>query len=266
MVTSQTLPPDSTSTPEDFFSESATGTTDKPAPPDPQQLKSAVPKTSGWLTRDESARLLGVSVQTIKNYEKRGLLRPLREPREDSTGREQLVTVHDPRELVRIRETLQSEPNAELDTSTWLTRNEATDALSISIQTLKNYEQRGMLNPRRVTRRDKRGHDQKAVVYDPKELAKLPRGIGRCFSPREDGELTARCFELIEQGKTNREIIIQLRVTVDRIRVLREDWLNTGGASFMITNEAKHALELVLGPFASTTELVDLITAKLKTA
>ena len=225
--------------------------------------QSTAPKTIGWLTRDESARLLGVAVQTIKSYEKRGLLHPLHETREDSTGREQPVTVHDPRELLKVRELLQAKQD-ESDTGTWLTRIEATDALSISIQTLKNYEQRNLLHPRWVPRRDKRGHEQKVIVYDPKELSKLPRGVGRPFSPREDGELTARCFELIEQGKTDREIIIQLRSTVDKMRELREHWINAGGASLMINNEAKNLLETMLGPFTSVTELVELVAAKLK--
>jgi len=214
------------------------------------------------LTRDESARLLGVAVQTIKTYEKRGLLHPLQEPRQDSKGREHVVTVHDPQELVSLRVTLQAKNKGDvIDTSGWVTRNEACDSLSISTQTLKNYEQRGMLHPLHAPRRDRRGHEQMVIVYDPKELVKLPRGIGRPFSSREPGELEARCFQLIEEGKTNREIVIALRETSDRVRDLRDRWQNDGGTDLMITSEAKATLENVLGPFKDVTDLVALVEA-----
>jgi hypothetical protein len=249
MLTPQTLP----------ANEAANRSTESGAEKHPP------PNTSGWLTREESARLLGVSAQTIKNYEKRGLLHPLREPRLDGRGREQLVTVHDPKELARLRGTLQAQAKQDLiDTSAWLTRNESTDALSISIQTLKNYESRGLLHPLRVPRRDTRGHEQCVVVYDPKELAKLPRGVGRPFASRESGELNARAFEMFEQGKNNREIVIALRETSERIRELREMWLDDGGACLVISPEAKTLLENMVGSFEGIADLVELVTAKLK--
>lgn len=224
--------------------------------------------TSGWLTRDESARLVGVAVQTIMAYEKRGLLHPLQEPRQDSAGRTRIVTVHDPQEIVSLRVKLQAKTKqgGAIDTSTWLTRNEACDSLSVSTQTLKNYEQREMLHPLRAPRRDTRGHEQMVIVYDPSELNKLPRGAGRPFASREPGELEAQCYGLIEQGKSNREIVIALRTTSDRIRELRERWQNDGGTDLMITSEAKDALEALIGPFKDVTDLVEIITAKVKSA
>ena len=218
------------------------------------------------MTREESARLLGVSVQTIVNYEKRGLLHPVQDPRTDARGREHLVTVHNPQEIVSLRTRLGSrtqQGDAAVDTSTWVTRNEACDSLSISTQTLRNYEQRKMLHPLRAARRDSRGHEQMVVVYDPKELTKLPRGLGRPFAAREPGELEAQCFQLIEEGKDNREIVVALRVTSDRVREMRERWQNDGGAELMITNEAKVALETLLGPFRDVTDLIALVTAKI---
>jgi DNA-binding transcriptional MerR regulator len=223
---------------------------------------------SGLLTRDESAQLLGVAVQTIRNYERKGLLHPLRILRR-CNGRDRLVIVHDPRELLKARKKLQDQPQSKdaIDTSTWLTRNESTDMLSISTQTLKNYEQRGMLHPLRVPRRDARGHEQHVVVYDPKELLKLPRGIGRPFiSPREPGEIDARCYEMFDQGKTFREIVIALRQTSDNVRMLHERWLDDRGADMVITAEAKEALEAVVGPFTDVTELVMLVAKLVKSS
>lgn len=243
MVTSENLPPDDFSKGKDDFRKES---------PIPQS-------TRGWLTREESARLLNVSSQTIKNYEKRGQLRPLRETREDPRGRKYEVVVYDPRELLQARK----DTTEAVDTSTWLTRNDAVSALSISTQTLKNYEKRGLLRPRVVRRQDKRKHEQSLVVYDPKELAKLPRGVGRAVFSRESGELAARCFELFEEGTGNREIVIKLRVTPDEVRDLRERWLDEGGSAITITREAKEALEALIGPFAGIADLVTLVTEKL---
>lgn len=247
-------------------------TPDSSPPAIPNKGATQVPKktpplpdinTSAWLTREESAHLLGVSAQTVKNYEKKGLLRPERVSRRDIKGRQQLVAVYDPRELVKVRETLekgdQQDPGG--DTSTWLTRNECIDAMNLARQTLKNYERQGLLHPKRVSRRDARGHEQVTVVYNPKELAKLPRGVGRAFAPRELGEMTARCFELFDQGKTFREIVILLRQTSDKIHELHEKWLDDGGANFVITPQAKEALETVLGPFEDVAGLIALVTA-----
>ena len=102
------------------------------------------------------------------------------------------------------------------------------------------------------------------IVYDPKELHKLPRGAGRPFTSREPGELEAQCFELIEQGQSNREIVIALRTTSDKIRELRERWENDGGADLMITRVAKEALEGLIGPFKDVTQLVEIIKTKLQ--
>ena len=135
--------------------------------------------------------------------------------------------------------------------------------MGVSTQTLKNYEIRGDLHPRRARRRDARGHEQLVVVYSPKELSKLPRGRGLSF-PREPQELNARAYELFEQGKSVREAVIALRETSDTVRDLRSRWLDDDGADIVITAEARKALETVVGPFEDVTELVTLLTTKRK--
>lgn len=236
-------------------------TADRRGPED--EKKSTARDTTGWLTREQSARLVGVAVQTIKAYEERGLLHPIVVTRRDVKNREHSVTLHDPQEVVGLRAKLHAKrkPGEAIDTSTWVTRNEACDSLSLSTQTLKNYEQRGMLHPARAPRRDSRGHEQIVIVYDPNELTKLPRGHGRPFAAREPGELEAQCFQLIEEGKSNREIVIALRMTSDKVREVRERWQNDGGTELLITCTAKDALETLLGPFQDVTDLIALVTA-----
>jgi DNA-binding transcriptional MerR regulator len=220
------------------------------------------------LTREESARLLGLAPQTVKAYEKRGLLNAIQGKRQDDKGHVRLVTFYDPQELLKLRVKLQAQAKPDesggVDTSTWLTRNEACEMLSISTTTLKNYEKAKKLHPLQATRTDARGHEHLVVVYDPGELSKLPRGNGRPLAPREPGEQEAQCYALIEQGMSNREIVIALRATSDRVRELRERWQNDGGTDLMITREAKDALEAVLGPFKDVTDLIALVTAKLQ--
>lgn len=239
-----------------------------PPADNPQRKDSAGPEKKqsdkdSWLTREKSAHLLGVSVQTIKNYEKKALLHSERVPR-TINHREQVVVVYDPQELYALNAKLRTKVKhaAATDTSGWLTRNQSTDMLRVSTQTLKNYERQGKLHPIRARREDTRGHDQSVVVYDPQELSRLPRGLGR-FSARETGEIQARCFEMFEQEKSFREIVIAMRETSDTIHELHERWLDDGGSRVVISDTAKGALEAVLGPFADVTELVERVIAKL---
>jgi hypothetical protein len=222
-----------------------------------------LPDKESGLTREESARLLGVSVQAIKYYEKKELLRPQQVSR-TINGREQVIVVHDPQALAALDRTLKAKikATATTDTSGWLTRNQSIGMLRVSAQTLKNYENQGKLHPIRARREDARGYEQSVVVYDPKELAKLPRGVGR-LTPREAGEIEGLCFEMFEQGKSFREIVIALRQTSDRVHELHERWLDDGGSFIVISDVSRKALEALLGPFTDVTELIELITAKL---
>lgn len=222
---------------------------------------------SSWMTRDEAARLVGIAVQTIIAYEKRGLLHPQYDQRLDARNHAHRVTVIDPQELLALRQKLMtspSNPDGAIDTSTWYTRNEACASLSISTQTLKNYEARGLLHPIKAPRKDPRGHEQMVVVYDPKELSKLERGNGRPFAPRTDGETEAKVYAMIEEGKTVREIVVALRETSEKIHAIKERWENDGGSELIITTQAKTALEALLGPFRDVTDLVELVLAKVK--
>lgn len=135
--------------------------------------------------------------------------------------------------------------------------------LNVSANTLKNYEGRGLLHPLRVPRLDAMKHEQSVVVYDPRELAKLPRGIGRSLVAKTPGEIAARAFELFREGKSNEEVVIEVREEPDKVDDLRLKWLDAGGSNFVVTPEAKSALEKIVGPFSSLAELIERCTKKL---
>lgn len=153
-------------------------------------------------------------------------------------------------------------PDVEIqpDTSGWMTRQESANFLGVSVTTVANYEKRGKLLPRyafRVTN----GFEQQVAVYDPKQLAPL-----RKYAPpigekkiKDPGELAASCFELLDQGRTPREIVVALRETPEQINMLRESWLDAGGSALTITTLAKERLELAVGQFTGVADLVALV-------
>jgi hypothetical protein len=149
-----------------------------------------------------------------------------------------------------------------LDTRDWLTRNEATDMLSCALQTLVNYERKGVLNPEYAYRPDARGVEHRVIVYNPHELKKVANRLSRnAASPRDPGEIAARAYDLFEEGKPAKEIVRELRITSDAVRELREKWGDDGGDDLVISPSAKEALEKVVGRFDSVTELVELVVA-----
>lgn len=228
------------------------------------QEKPEKPDTSDWWKRTEVAERLGVTLQTVKNYERSGRLHPVRETRRDVRGRERIIVLHDPNEVAYLRDKVppkDKEPS--IDTSTWLTRNEATDSLGVSTETLRKYEARGVLRAVRGTRYDSRNHERTMVLYNPEDLAKVPRGPGKVRATRLPGELNARANELFDQGKSVREVVTILRETSDAVRALRDRWFDDGGHELVVTPVAKEALEALVGPFQDVTELVEKVTAKL---
>ncbi len=145
------------------------------------------------------------------------------------------------------------------DTTTWLTRIDIADMLRISDHTIRAWERKGRLNPQRVVRQDAAGHERPLIVYDPREVAKLPRRVGVEAYTLPAGEIAARAFELFEAGKTVREIVVELRETPDNVLILREKWLDAGGAELVLSPAAKEALEGELGAFETVAELVERV-------
>lgn len=141
-----------------------------------------------------------------------------------------------------------------------MTRNDASDMLSCSHQTLANYERRGDLHPEFAYRPDGRGTEHRVIVYDPQELKKLAVKLRRHVTqPHDPGEMAARAFELFREGKTMEEVVIELRMQPDEVRVLYDKRLDMGGADLVIFPTAKETLEKALGPFGTVTEMVERI-------
>jgi len=152
------------------------------------------------------------------------------------------------------------------DTDGWLTRNEASDVLRCSLQTLKNYEDRKLLHPRHAIRKDRRKGERVMLVYDPKELANLPirnGGGNPGLLIREPGEQAARAFELLREGKALDEIVIELRETPERVEYLNERWLEQTQSRYVISPEMKKAFEQLVGVFNDVTDLLELVKNKL---
>lgn len=169
----------------------------------------------------------------------------------------------------KAMDTPQTSPELELklaETDGWLTRNEASDVLRCTPQTLKNYEDRNLLHPRHGLRKDRSGGERVMLVYNPKELAKLPirNGGGQpSVAVREPGEQAARVFELLRQGRSLDEIVIELRETPDRVDYLNERWLEQTQSRYVISAEAKKAFEQLVGTFSDVTDLVELVRKKI---
>ena len=164
---------------------------------------------------------------------------------------------------VQIRPDIEIEPN----TDGWLTRLQSSQLLKVSVTTIINYERAGKLRKGRAYREDPRGISLLVNVYDPMELTALQRfaSAQRITSAQREilespGEVAARCYELLDEGKTANQIVIALRKTPDQVRELHEKWLDGGGSSLTITPVAKEAIERAIGAtFADVTELVTLI-------
>jgi hypothetical protein len=141
-----------------------------------------------------------------------------------------------------------------------MTRNEASDMLTCSHQTLSNYERRGDLHPAFAYRKDGRGVEHRVIVYDPHELKRLALKLRRhVLQPRDPGEMAARAFELFREGKSMEDVVVELRMQPDQVEVLYTKRLDMGGADLVISPTAKEALEKAVGTFESIAELVERV-------
>lgn len=145
------------------------------------------------------------------------------------------------------------------DTSKWPTRSQVADLLACSPTTLLNYERRGTLHPQYVYRADRRGTQQRLVVYNPDEFRmlafRMKRGSAR-GSAREPGEIDARATEMFGEGLTNADVVVALRVTFEEVDVIRQKWTDGSEARLVISPTAKEALEADNGPFKDVAALV----------
>jgi hypothetical protein len=144
-------------------------------------------------------------------------------------------------------------PPIQPDISNWYTRQQAADTLRVSVTTIATYERQGKLNPRYAYRADSRNIEHRVAVYDPEDVRKLLRFNARPDA-QESGETAARCFELFNEGKSMRGVVIELRLRPDLVKQLYASWEETGSvqeSGLVITVAAKKDLESLVGNFST---------------
>lgn len=104
----------------------------------------------------------------------------------------------------------------------FLNRNEASDLLGCSVSSLINWERRGLLHPVVASQG---GDARRVVLYDPAELARMPR---KRAAPLTPGEIESRAFDMFERGHSVRRVVIELRITSEEAWAIRERWLDAG--------------------------------------
>lgn len=155
---------------------------------------------------------------------------------------------------------MESAPNIdrEVDTDSWLTYAQVTDLLGITSQTVRSYRHKGKLNPRLALRQQVSGGQREVLVFDPQELARLPKRTLTSISSA--GELAARAFELFDDGVSLRKVVTSLRETPGRVTELHEQWMELGGSELVIGRAAKVEIERIVGPFDGVAGLVERLS------
>jgi hypothetical protein len=148
-----------------------------------------------------------------------------------------------------------------VNTDGWLRQLQAADMLGVSPNTVENWEAKGLLHPQYGRRANS---TRLFKLYNPAELATVAARVRRTpvARPNAEGELTARVFELLEAGKSVREIVIKTRETQAKIEGIREGWLDAGGCDLVVGGTAKAELEKVIGPFETVIQLVERVVAR----
>ncbi len=143
-----------------------------------------------------------------------------------------------------------------VDTSTWLTANQVSDMLNVAHVTIKEWERKGRLHAVMARRQMSNGASREVRVFDPHEIAGIPRR--RAVQVLNDpGEIAARAFELFDQGKSNREIVMALREPPDKVQELHEQWFNLGGSEVVLGVVATEEIVRLVGPFDGVVGLVE---------
>lgn len=156
-----------------------------------------------------------------------------------------------------------NQPEKHRDLSQWLDRNAACDLIGCSLTSLLHNERQGRLHPLKHERMVQGGQIRHVIVYDPKELAEVALKYHQGRGNRPAGELAARAYEMFDEGKTMREVVIALREAPPVLEELKQRWTDDGGAERIITPEAWDQLTKIVGPFRSVTDLVEKLEALL---
>jgi len=134
-----------------------------------------------------------------------------------------------------------------------LTRGDVAEALGCSIPTVRRMEGT-TLHPT---------EDAKGVNrFDPLEVIHLVHDrSARAVDPSKVGERDARVFEILDAGKGVREIVTTLRLPVEVVLKLSDQWRNAGRRDFVVPPACRAELEQCLGSARDAVELTQLVRA-----
>lgn len=136
----------------------------------------------------------------------------------------------------------------------YLTRYEASDMLGCSIMTIKAWVRKDFIKEYHGPHPDSRGNIKVQALYDPTELAKMPR---RMRTPaRDQGESAARAFEMFETGTPIREVVMGVRELPGRVNEWFAEWSKGGGAAITVDEAVREQLRPLIGPFEDAQGLV----------
>jgi hypothetical protein len=142
----------------------------------------------------------------------------------------------------------------------FLTRTEAADLLGCTPPALITWERRGMLKRYDAVRADARGVIRQLILYDPKELGRLPRRVRH--EGKDQGEMAARAFELFKLGLALTDVVVEVRELPERIAELHTHWLRMGGDAITVSDVAREHLIALVGEFKTVAELVERVKAQ----
>lgn len=101
---------------------------------------------------------------------------------------------------------------------TWFTRGEAAALLGCSVRTVERLE-----NKRLHPYLDIKGIHR----FNPNEVHAIQhraRGRARSLEPPKPGDIAAAVFDMLTEGKSKREIVVQLHVEPREVQRLWEEW------------------------------------------
>lgn len=149
----------------------------------------------------------------------------------------------------------------DVNTDSWLTANQVSDMRSISLVTVANYKRANRLKPRRAMRLLRNGSTKEVEVFDPQEVANLPRRPGSYL--QSPGELAARAFEMFDEGLALKDVVVELKAEPGQVSLLFDQWSELGGSEFVIGKAAREELGRLVGPFEGVADLVQRIADRI---
>jgi hypothetical protein len=102
------------------------------------------------------------------------------------------------------------------DQETWLRRGEVARIFNVTRENVRTMESTGAIHG--IV--DEHGEHR----FDPDEIYAYARTHHQKPRQRSDGELTALAFKMFEAGASRRQVVMKLRITVERADGLWEKW------------------------------------------